>query len=157
RPLSWSSAELSARDCVPDRRTLPEKPDVRCLPSAPRPSTRACVRSVKTASASRWKVALVAGSTVGSSVTAAPALPLGSRATPAPTEAAAGVMMVARLRLRLNLLDFNDVPLYAGTPTGRSHLRTASVAVVKRGCTSGTRLFQASVDNRRPVRRLGRV
>ncbi|GAA3072447.1 hypothetical protein GCM10010448_64110 [Streptomyces glomeratus] len=91
------------------------------------------MRSVKTASASRWKVALVAGSTVGSSVTAAPALQLGTRATPATTEAAAAVTMVARRRLRLNLLDFNDV-----SPLRRyTYRETASSHGVCVGCEEG--------------------
>ncbi len=127
RPRSWLSADFSSRDCVLERRTSPEKREVVCLVPAPR--TRACVRSVKTASASFWKVALVAAFTVGSSTTAAPALQLGTRATPATTEAAAAEIMAVRLRLRLSFLDFNGVPLYAGTPTGRGHLRTPCVAL----------------------------
>ncbi|GAA2762185.1 hypothetical protein GCM10010103_12260 [Streptomyces paradoxus] len=64
---------------------------------------------MKTASASRWKVALVRASTVGSSLTAAPALQLGSRATPATTEVAAAPTIVTRRRVPLNFRDFTGV------------------------------------------------
>lgn len=80
RPRSWLSADFSSRDWVLERRTSPEKREVLCF--VPAPWTSAWVRSVKTASASFWKVALVAAFTVGSSTTAAPALQLGTRATP---------------------------------------------------------------------------
>lgn len=97
-----------------DSRTSPWKrfdrdlrPRYCCLSLA----TSASVRPVKTASARRWKVAFVCLSTVGWSTVEAPALQLGTRATPATTEAAAAVNMVARRRLWLNFLDFTEFPL----------------------------------------------
>ncbi|GDY71584.1 hypothetical protein SAV31267_010690 [Streptomyces avermitilis] len=65
-------------------------------------------------------MALVAGSTVGSSapVLAAPALQLGSMAAPATTEAAAAVTMVIRRRFRLNFLDFTEILLCPGRLPG---------------------------------------
>ncbi len=110
--LRCSSADRvasSARAMPEDSLTSPEKPSVSGLSRSPwPPSTKASVRSVKTASASRWNVASVRASTVGPSRTAAPALQLGSRATPATTEVAAAPSIGRRRRVPFNFLDFTD-------------------------------------------------
>lgn len=112
RRSSEVSAAFSLRASAADSLTSPEKPSVSGFFRWPGAlSTSASVRSVRTASARRWKVALVCWSTTGAAgrAVAALALPIGSSAAPAATEAAAATTMAARPRVRPVLLDFTNV------------------------------------------------
>lgn len=112
RRSSEDRAAFSLRASAADSLTSPEKPAVSGFFRSPCvPSTSASVRSVRTASARRWKVALVCWLTVGAAERAVAALALvtGSSAAPAATEAAAATTMAARLRVRPMLLDFTNV------------------------------------------------